>query len=245
MVVDDTPTVVVYLSVLLKRMGFDVVSARDGQEAMGLIQDRHPDVVLLDLQMPVMDGLTFLERLSARVPMDRPPVVVVTASSDPHVLARCRELGARAVLQKPVGLKALHMEVEACLEPLGVKRRHLRARFGQPVTVTYAGEPHLHHAVTLSEGGIYVRMVDPLPRGSLVTVALPAPDGQEIAMVGRVIYDRGVYGGDSSLDPGVAIEFEQVDEQQRLPVSILVRRLLLANLFEGPDQPVIGTRDDA
>lgn len=238
LVVDDTPTVVVYLSVLLKRMGFDVISAPNGQEALRLLHARQPDIVLLDLEMPVMDGLTFLEHLGSRVPTDRPPVIVITANADPAVAARCRELGSRAVLHKPVGLRELHAEVEACLEP-GFKRRHLRAPYGRAVEVsTNEGPPRPYQALTLSEGGIYIRMAEPLPRGTEVNVTL-SDALLATPIKGRVIYDKGVYGEDLTVDPGVAIAFEPLVPEQAASLGVLVRRLLMADLFEIPsDAPV-------
>jgi CheY-like chemotaxis protein len=238
LVVDDSRTAVLYLSLLLKKMGFGVVPARDGAEALELIQKQRPDLVLLDLRMPVMDGLTFLGRLRQGDTFSI-PVVVVTVESDPTVRQKCRDLGCRAYLNKPVKLKDLHDQVQACIEPPHMKRTHLRAPYGRRVAVTAQGQAGDYHAVTLSEGGVYIRMAEPLADGAVAAVTLLLDDGRPLTLQGRVLYDRDVYGAEMSIDPGVAIAFSDLTSEQSVQLTILVKRLLLAGLLQGITEPVL------
>lgn len=90
---------------------YAVDSAADGQEALEKIAAHQPDLVLLDLMMPNVDGWEVLERIRA---MDRrPPVIVLSAHLDHH--KRAQEAGAAAVLSKPVGLKVLLLTCERLL----------------------------------------------------------------------------------------------------------------------------------
>ncbi|MCI0670589.1 MAG: response regulator [Myxococcaceae bacterium] len=94
---------------LLDDAGYDVVTAADGAEALRRVEEAPPDVILLDMRMPVMDGWTFARELHARYG-DRFPLVVVTAAEDAR--ARAREVGARDVLGKPFDIDDLLLTVE-------------------------------------------------------------------------------------------------------------------------------------
>src|SRR5437762_2723945 len=85
LVVDDDPQIRLLLVELLTLKGYSVVTAENGAEALAIFAQHPPGLVLLDVHMPRMDGLTFASRLSA---VGRTvPIVVLTASPDAHLLA--------------------------------------------------------------------------------------------------------------------------------------------------------------
>src|SRR5687767_9646750 len=88
------------ISHLPKTMEFEVTEAEDGHQAIELYQEVRPDLVLLDLTMPVLDGYVVLERFLKMDPKAR--VVVITADTQIEAKRRCLAAGARAVLNKPV-----------------------------------------------------------------------------------------------------------------------------------------------
>jgi CheY-like chemotaxis protein len=243
LVVDDSPTAVMYLSLLLKRMGFRVVPARSGSEALQLVRQGCPDAILLDLHMPEMDGLTFLSELRKDGAFRETPVIVVTVDTDPAVREKCLKSGCSGYLQKPVDLKELHTQIETCMQRADSKRDHLRAAFGKPVAVATSGRVGEYHAVTLSEGGIYLRMDDPFPSGTSVTVTLPVDGGQPLTLQGEVLYDKGVQGAQVSIDSGVAIAFSNLTPQQSFHLTTIVKRLLVANLFQEISAPILALED--
>ena len=100
LVVDDEAGARRTLMRLLAREGYDTVGAGDGNEALRTVQAKPPDVILLDLMMPGMDGLELLEALHAHPQWKALPVVVLTALSDTHTVNRARQLGAKAYLVK-------------------------------------------------------------------------------------------------------------------------------------------------
>ena len=87
------------LRYFLRQRGHEVDLAVDGADALARLRDRRPDVIVLDLAMPNLDGLGVLAALRASAGPPT-PVVVVTASSDADTLTLARELGAREVLVK-------------------------------------------------------------------------------------------------------------------------------------------------
>ncbi len=99
LIVDDDPDIALLLRFALEEVGYSTLRAANGEEALDVIRSRHPDVVLLDVMMPRMDGWTALEELKA-LPW-RPRVIVVSARSMLQDRARALELGADAFVAKP------------------------------------------------------------------------------------------------------------------------------------------------
>ena len=111
LVVDDDPDIRELLFTALEDEGFEAVPAGNGQEALAIIRTFRPDVIVLDLMMPVMDGWTFAKRLRER---DDIPIVVLSAATD---LARhAKTIGAAAVIAKPFDLDQLLPKVARAAE---------------------------------------------------------------------------------------------------------------------------------
>ena len=107
LVVDDDPDLREFLRLMLTSMGFEVSSAANGQEALDIMEDRDPDLILLDMKMPVMNGWELCRSLEGRGA--RPPIVVLTAAPDPA--ARAAEVHAEGWLGKPFEYAALEATV--------------------------------------------------------------------------------------------------------------------------------------
>ncbi len=107
LVVDDDASIRRLVKLILTDAGFDVKLAGDGREALAILQVEAPSVLLLDMNMPVMDGKELFERLE--VSHRRPLTIIVTAG--PSERTR-RELGAEASLQKPFGPEDLVEKIE-------------------------------------------------------------------------------------------------------------------------------------
>src|SRR5687767_12098335 len=97
LIVEDDDDVREFMELLLTSSGYETMSARDGQEALARMRERKPCLVLLDLQMPRMDGWEFRERQLQDVALARVPVVCITAFFDPEQVSR--KLGLRCLLK--------------------------------------------------------------------------------------------------------------------------------------------------
>jgi two-component system, OmpR family, KDP operon response regulator KdpE len=109
LLVDDEDDLRTLIADLLREAGYAVDSARDGVEALGIVERAMPDLILLDIKMPVMDGRRFAVELSARYP-ERPPIVVVTATDSGPT--RALETGAEGWVGKPFDIDRLLGMVE-------------------------------------------------------------------------------------------------------------------------------------
>jgi DNA-binding NtrC family response regulator len=115
LVVDDEPLVRWSIAETLRGGGHDVVEARDADSALRVLVDdqRPPDAILLDLHLPDCSDLRLLETIKLILPGT--PVVLMTAFGTPELAAEARQLGARAVLEKPFDLGALEPLLESAL----------------------------------------------------------------------------------------------------------------------------------
>jgi two-component system, chemotaxis family, chemotaxis protein CheY len=104
LVVDDDPDILDAVCDVLTGEGYRVARARNGREALERVSDERPDLILLDLMMPVMDGLAFARALKASGVTPPVPVVVISADGNPDHAAG---VGAEAFLPKPFDLEAL------------------------------------------------------------------------------------------------------------------------------------------
>jgi CheY-like chemotaxis protein len=91
----------------LESAGFHLVYARTGREALSRAAENSPDVILMDIQMPEMDGIEAIRRLRADPRFAAAPIIAVTALVMPGDRERCLEAGATAYVSKPVGLRQL------------------------------------------------------------------------------------------------------------------------------------------
>jgi diguanylate cyclase (GGDEF)-like protein len=114
LIADDEPDARVLLNEALGEE-YDVLTAADGQEAVDLARAQHPDLVLLDLNMPRLDGFEVLEQLRADPSTTDMPVILVTARSDDAGKVRALDQGAVDYLQKPFSERELRARVERTL----------------------------------------------------------------------------------------------------------------------------------
>jgi len=116
LVVDDNKDNSDLLCRILSRQGFNVKSASNGSEALQYIQNEEFDCILLDIMMPVMDGIQTLEHLKSNEKFRHIPIIVISAIDDIENVVKCIELGAEDYLFKPVNKVILNARVSASLE---------------------------------------------------------------------------------------------------------------------------------
>jgi serine phosphatase RsbU (regulator of sigma subunit) len=116
LIVDDEPFNLDYLDQELEDMGYATLSATNGKEALDVVATESPDMILLDIMMPVMDGFETLERLKAENNWRDIPVVVISATDDLGSVVKGIELGAEDYLPKPFEPVLLQARIKAGLD---------------------------------------------------------------------------------------------------------------------------------
>lgn len=112
---EDNPITVKAVSDFLRFKGYQVETASDGVQALSMAQTLHPALILMDMQMPSMDGLEATRRLRADQLLATIPVIAFTAMAMPNDQARCTAAGVDAYLSKPVSLSHLQSTIERFL----------------------------------------------------------------------------------------------------------------------------------
>jgi len=115
LLVDDEDSLRKVIRELLERDGYVVAEARDGAQALDQIDRVGPDIIVLDLNMPGLDGYGVLSHLRSRPATADIPVIVLTAKGDEDNEVRVFELGADDFLTKPFRARALSARLEAVL----------------------------------------------------------------------------------------------------------------------------------
>lgn len=114
LVVDDDPNIRKLILLALKRDGYSFLEAPNGREALDLMRTQRPDVVVLDLMMPVVSGWEVLREREADAELKQIPVIVVSANREPEV-AKAVDAGICAFLPKPFDINVLSALVRSCI----------------------------------------------------------------------------------------------------------------------------------
>jgi len=112
LIVDDNQAMVEALSIIVSARGHDAFTALSGEEALNLVESEMPDVMLLDLTMPGIDGFETLDRLRTMPEGKDLPVLIITALDEEDLEGRVADAGGTALLRKPVDVNHLADQIE-------------------------------------------------------------------------------------------------------------------------------------
>lgn len=112
LIVDDEPGIVMSLEFLMKKEGYQVYIARDGAEALDIIRQEHPDLVVLDVMMPSVDGYEVCRQVKEDESLRRTKVIFLSAKSKDTDIEKGLSLGADLYLTKPFSTRNLMAKVQ-------------------------------------------------------------------------------------------------------------------------------------
>lgn len=101
LIVDDELDLLKIVTFRVKKAGYDIIAASDGQAALDLIQQQKPDLILLDLRLPIVDGWEVCRRIKADENLKYIPVILLSASASSMNQEKIKELNAQDYLMKP------------------------------------------------------------------------------------------------------------------------------------------------
>ena len=116
LVVDDEEMIRSVLRLTLVHAGYDVTEAENGEDALSKVEEESPDLILLDVMMPGMDGFAVCERLRQRPDTADLPIIMLSARSDSRSRQEGRRVGATKYLTKPLEVNKLLQHVEEALK---------------------------------------------------------------------------------------------------------------------------------
>jgi CheY-like chemotaxis protein/Tfp pilus assembly protein PilZ len=235
-VADSNEQFLVYLSTLLGRMNFEVLAILNGAEAFDLARIVNPNLIFLEAEGEEESGIKILDKIRKDNLLMKIPVIML--GHEDSVTEHCFAAGCSDFLTKPVDLTHLHTSLQKCLPNREGMRQYLRATFNQKISFEYAGLEEKGFAVTLSEGGVFLRTSNPLPVGSKVKVKIPLDSGDEIVMSGIVVYAMGLITGRFLIPPGMAVQFNTTDGEETKQLSREVCRLLIDDIVDEQEEPI-------
>ena len=115
LVIDDDENIVRILTLYLRSKGYDVVSCKSGSRALSVFTDTKPDLVLLDVLMPEMDGFEVMRQIRANAQWADIPVIFLTADVSPETCEKGGALGAAGFMSKPLEAERMISGVEAVI----------------------------------------------------------------------------------------------------------------------------------
>ena len=119
LIADDEPSIVAAVEFLLKRNGYDVCVARDGEEALRLIETSHPDLVLLDVMMPQKSGYEVCARMRERADWRDIKIIMLSARGRDAEVSRGLAAGADVYVIKPFSTRELMAKIKELLDQGG------------------------------------------------------------------------------------------------------------------------------
>ena len=115
LIVDDEPNIVMTLEYTFKKSNYEVFIARDGQEALDILKTNFPDVIILDIMMPMVDGFATLEQIRKDDNLQHTKVMLLSAKNKESDIEKGLALGADAYMTKPFSIKKVVEKVEELL----------------------------------------------------------------------------------------------------------------------------------
>jgi CheY-like chemotaxis protein len=239
-IADDNKTFLMYIGILLKRLDFKVMPVENGIEVLKFLKLSEPDLVILDINMKPMDGLTVLKHIKEDKQTSRIPVIMISVDISRETVEKCKDLGCFDYLTKPLKIDKLHNSLERCFfSHMGTNGRHLRADYNKKVEVTYEGKQYELYAENLSERGIFLRRQEPFPVGSQVDVKFYLGSKESIQLKGIIIYTKILFGDYLTLPPGMAIEFKGLTEDNAKALKFYIEDLIAKDILDGQEEKAI------
>jgi len=132
LVVDDVEEIVRFLSRILESEGYKVLSARNGKVAVEIVQKELPDAVIMDIKMPIMNGIEAMKKMKSIIPLL--PVIFITAFGEIDSAVHAIKLGAYNYVTKPFEQENIIITLKNALNELRLKCEVKKLRSDIPVT---------------------------------------------------------------------------------------------------------------
>ena len=121
LIVDDEPNIVLALELLMKREGYEILTVDDGQKVFEVVREFNPDLILLDIMMPKMDGYEVCQRIRADASMKDISIIMLTAKGREVEKEKGLALGADYYITKPFSTREVIMKVKEILAGRSVR----------------------------------------------------------------------------------------------------------------------------
>ena len=212
LLVDDVQLILELEKSFLKNLPASIFTARNGQEALELIRQERPDLVYMDMNMPVMDGPTCCAAIKSDPEIGATPIIMVTTAGQQGDEAHCRRAGCDDFMTKPIDRREFLDKGRRFIA--AIDRREQRVACNSPVLVTNGDDAAQGVSVDMGDGGMYVATDLPVAADNPVelTFAVPGEEPRQVSATGRVAWENSADSRKKpSLPIGFGVEFTEID----------------------------------
>lgn len=243
LVVDDVPANVKLLEVKLSGEYYDVITAKDGFECIDQVKKRKPDLVLLDVMMPGLDGFETCRRLKADPEVAHIPVVMVTALSEPSDRVQGLEAGADDFITKPINDTALFARVRSLVRiKVLIDELRLRDRSGSqlgvlPESLSVDTDVTGAHVMVIDDDAVQTRRMNERLGGAGYKVSTFAESKTALEEAKNAAPDAIIISFELAEMDGLrlAMQFKAIETLRHVPIIILVEEESQHQMLKGLD----------
>lgn len=214
LLVDDVNLMLELQKNFLRFSPVQVLTAGNGVEALQIARQERPDLIFMDINMPMMDGVTCCRSLKSDPELSSIPVVMVTTMGSTEDEARCREAGCDDFITKPVDRVTFLSKGRHYLPH--IDRRDPRVPCDTGVEIRTSSPPEAATARDISEGGVYVSSPADMVPESYITLSLvlPGMGPEPVRVRGRIAWiNSDTRCTNPELPNGFGVEFLDIDEK--------------------------------
>ena len=230
LIVDSSPIILYYHSILMKRLQYTVLTAGSPDEALRMMDQAIPSLILTGTTFSHASGLDFIKRIKSNVLTQSVPVIVLTSAGEGATRSDCLNAGCAACLHKPVEPACLFWTIQDVSEH--TPRKHIRIKTS---VKAFAGDgdarddaARTEYATTLSEGGLYLRSLSPRPKEEIIPLRIFIRD-RELRAKAVVLYSIPLEAGEFR-EPGMGLKFVDISEEDRNFLRDFIRDQLIADI---------------
>ena len=200
LVVDDEPGMRTFLEIILRKEGYSVETAADGMKALDNINNNVFDLAILDILMPVMNGIEVLKRIIEKSP--ETTVIIITAFASHETAIEAMKLGAYDYITKPFKIDEIKLVIKKALDKKGLERENLRLR--KELQTKYGFANIIGRSIGISNVFELIKRVSELK----VNVLITGESGTGKELVARAVH----YSGSRHRGPFIAVNCGAIPE---------------------------------
>jgi len=210
LLVDDTELFLHLEKTFLQRTGINILTAKNGQQALAITREHFPDIVFLDLHMPIMDGEACCRALKSDPDLASIHVVMVTTDGRPQDQKRCRDAGCDEILLKPINRTEFLATAQKFLQLPTRSHRYeanIQVRYGNDAINTLE-----NYSIDISSGGLFIKTEEPLDIDENLCLEFTLENSKrEISCSAEVAWVNSPNNPTkSTLPPGMGIRFVDI-----------------------------------
>jgi uncharacterized protein (TIGR02266 family) len=229
---DDVELFLELEKTFLQREDIELIVARDGREALEAARRQHPDLLLLDLYMPELDGPAVCRAIKGDASLRAIPVLMVTSGGREDERTSCHEAGCDGILTKPINRHTFLATVRGHLKIVEREAHRVPAR----MLVRYGkegGQILTDYIVNLSTGGVFIETSHPFVLDEQLIVSFVLPERvEEMRCNARVAWvNVQEHLIKPLLPPGIGVQFLDLSGSERAEILAFVKKRLLSPLL--------------